>query len=78
MVTILVQVAIISHMGKNWYVYTKRESFLWGKGGGAQSGEVTQLVAQPGILFELKRLNPGPIAGQVQSPNHWTAREFPR
>ena len=29
------------------------------------------IVPQPGI-------EPGPLAVRVQSPNHWTAREFPR
>ena len=39
---------------------TKRESFLWGKGGGAQREEVPQLVAQPGILVPQLETEPRP------------------
>ena len=29
------------------------------------------------ILISSAEIEPGPLAGQVQSPNHWTVREFP-
>ena len=41
--------------------------FLWG---GACLAACGILVPQPGI-------EPGPLALRAQSPNHWTAREFP-
>ena len=29
------------------------------------------------ILIPAAGIEPGPLAGKVQSPNHWTVREFP-
>ena len=29
------------------------------------------------ILIASTGIEPGPLAGKVQSPNHWTVREFP-
>ena len=34
-------------------------------------------LASCGILVPLPEIEPGPLAVWVQSPNHWTAREFP-
>ena len=69
-----------THRYKNKLVF-----YRWGEGMGRGEMELTVLLlffffphpAASGILVPQPRIEPQPPAIKVQSPYHWTIREFP-